>query len=32
VILKVTKFAYEWEIPDEAVDSLGEIGDPGRSA
>jgi Lrp/AsnC family transcriptional regulator for asnA, asnC and gidA len=32
VILKVTKFAYEWEIPQEAVESLGEVGDPVRSA
>jgi Lrp/AsnC family transcriptional regulator for asnA, asnC and gidA len=31
VILKVTKFAYEWEIPQEAVESLGVVGDPVQS-
>ncbi len=28
MILKVTKFAYEWEIPDESVEPLGQIGSP----
>jgi Lrp/AsnC family transcriptional regulator for asnA, asnC and gidA len=32
VILKVTKFAYEWEIPDEAIEPQGDLGDPARSA
>jgi Lrp/AsnC family transcriptional regulator for asnA, asnC and gidA len=26
VILKVTKFAYEWEIPADAVEPLGDLG------
>ncbi len=32
VILKVTKFAYEWEIPAETVESLDDLRDPVRSA
>jgi len=32
VILKVTKFAYEWEIPDESGDSFGDAADPRSSA
>ena len=32
VILKVTKFAYEWEIPDEEVTPLRDGGAAGRSA
>jgi Lrp/AsnC family transcriptional regulator for asnA, asnC and gidA len=32
VILKVTKFAYEWEIPDETSEPLGDVGDAVRGA
>jgi Lrp/AsnC family transcriptional regulator for asnA, asnC and gidA len=32
VILKVTKFAYEWEIPDESSDSFGDAATAKSSA